>query len=335
MQARLAYASRMPMSPALPRKRRLEEDFRAAIRVRGYSYATEQSYWGWVRQFIIFHAKRHPRELGAADVQMFLEYLSVERTVSASTQAQALNALVFLYKQVLDSPLGEIGDFARARRPRKVPVVLSVEEVRALLAGLDGTARLMAQLLYGAGLRLMECVRLRVKDVDLQRGVITLQDTKGGHGRVTMLPEAVRVDLRLQLAKARGCWQADRAADLPGVHLPDALARKFPDAEKTWHWYWLFPSLAVSTDPRTGLTRRHHMYEDSLQRAVKRAAAAAGIAKTVGPHVLRHSFATHLLESGTDIRTLQTLLGHRDVATTMIYTHVTKLPGVGVRSPLD
>ena len=325
----------MQMFPPLLRKRRLEDEFRAAIRVRGYSYATEQGYWMWARQFILFHGKRHPREMGKVEVQAFLEHLSVERTVSASTQAQALNALVFLYKNVLDAPLGEIGDFARARRPRKVPVVLSVPEVRALLAGLEGTARLMAQLLYGAGLRLMECVRLRVKDVDLQRGVITLQDTKGGHGRVTMLPEAVRTELRVQPAKARGQWQADRAGDLPGVHLPDALARKYPEAEKTWHWFWIFPSPSLSKDPRTGLTRRHHMYEDSLQRAVKRAAAAAGIARQVSPHVLRHCFATHLLESGTDIRTLQTLLGHRDVATTMIYTHVTKLPGIGVRSPLD
>lgn len=318
-----------------PHQRRLEDDFRAAIRVRGYSYDTERSYWMWARQYILFHGKRHPREMGAGEVQAFLEHLSVERHVSASTQAQALNALVFLYKAVLGRPLGEIGDFARARRARKVPVVLSAEEVRALLAGLDGTARLMGQLLYGAGLRLMECVRLRVKDVDLQRGVITLQETKGGHGRVTMLPEAVRGELRAQLARARTRWQEDRAADLPGVHLPDALARKYPGAETSWPWFWLFPSPAVSTDPRTGLLRRHHIYEDTLQRAVKRAAAAAGIAKPVGPHVLRHSFATHLLEGGTDIRTLQTLLGHRDVATTMIYTHVTKLPGIGVRSPLD
>ena len=325
----------MPTSPALPRKRRLEDDFRAAIRVRGYSFATEQSYWMWVRQFILFHGKRHPREMGAVEVQAFLEHLSVERTVSASTQAQALNALVFLYKNVLEVPLGDIGAFARARRARKVPIVLSAQEVRALLAGLDGPVLLMGQLLYGAGLRLMECVRLRVKDVDLQRGVITLQETKGGHGRVTMLPEAARTELRVQLAKARAHWQADRAADLPGVHLPDALARKYPGAEKSWPWFWVFPSPAVSKDPRTGLRRRHHVYEDSLQRAVKRAAVAAGIAKPVGPHVLRHSFATHLLESGTDIRTLQTLLGHRDVATTMLYTHVMRQPGIGVRSPLD
>lgn len=325
----------MLSSPTLPRKRRLEDEFRSAIRVRGYSFATEQSYWMWTRQFILFHEKRHPREMGAVEVQAFLEHLSVGRNVSASTQAQALNALVFLYKNVLALPLGDIGDFARARRPRKVPVVLSAEEVRALLDRLDGTMLLMGQLLYGAGLRLMECVRLRVKDVDLGRGVITLQDTKGGHGRVTMLPDRARGELRVQLAKARAHWQADRTANLPGVHMPDALARKYPSAETSLPWFWVFPSPAVSKDPRTGLLRRHHVYEDTLQRAVKRAATAAGIAKAVGPHVLRHSFATHLLETGTDIRTLQTLLGHRDVSTTMIYTHVMTQPGIGVRSPLD
>ena len=289
----------------------------------------------WARQFILFHGKRHPREMGAVEVQAFLNHLAVERNVAASTQAQALNALVFLYAQVLGQPLGELGQFARARRARKLPVVLSVEEVRAVLGALDGTARLMAQLLYGAGLRLMECVRLRVKDVDLARGVITLSETKGGHGRVTMLPEAVRPALRAQLARAEECWRADRAAGVPGVHLPFALARKYPDADTTWPWYWVFPSPAVSKDPRSGLARRHHLYEDTLQRAVKRAALAAGLTKAVGPHVLRHCFATHLLENGTDIRTLQTLLGHRDVATTMIYTHVMKEPGIGVRSPLD
>ena len=329
------HMTKMLSASSGPGKRRLEEEFREAIRVRGYTIDTERAYWMWVRQFIFFHQKQHPREMAGPEVQKFLNHLAVNRHVAASTQAQALNALVFLYKHVLQQPLGELAQFARARRPRKVPVVLSVEEVRRLLAALDGTALLMAQLLYGSGLRLMECVRLRVKDVDPERGLITLQDTKGGHGRVTMLPEAVQPALRAQLEKARTSWNADRAARLPGVHLPDALARKFPAAAASWPWYWLFPSPALSKDPRTGLVRRHHMYEDSLQRAVKRAAAAAGIAKPVGPHVLRHSFATHLLETGTDIRTLQTLLGHRDVSTTMIYTHVMSQPGLGVRSPLD
>ena len=325
----------MPTAPDLPTPPRLEEVFCTAVRARGYSYDTERCYWMWTRQFILFHGQRHPRAMGSAEVQAFLNHLGAERTVAASTQAQARNALVFLYKHVLAQPLGELGQFARARRPRKVPVVLAAEEVRALLAQLDGTALLMAQLLYGAGLRLMECVRLRVKDPDLDRGVIALQDTKGGRGRVTMLPEAVRVPLRAQLAQARARWEADRAAETPGVHLPHALARKYPGAETSWPWYWVFPAPAVSQDPRTGLARRHHIYEDTLQRAVKRAAAVAGMTKVVGPHVLRHSFATHLLENGTDIRTLQTLLGHRDVATTMIYTQVMKNPGLGVKSPLD
>ena len=325
----------MPISTPWPTARRFEDEFRAAVRVRGYSMDTEKAYWMWTRQFILHHGKRHPRDMGAAEVQEFLEHLAVGRNVSASTQAQALNALAFLYKSVLGMELGDFSQFARAKRARKVPVVLSVEEMRALLRALDGTALLMAQFLYGAGLRLMECVRLRVKDVDLQRGVITLQDTKGGHGRVTMLPEAVKGALQVQLSHAKRHWAADREAGLPGVHLPEALARKFPEADKSWPWFWLFPSPAVSLDPRSGLTRRHHVFEDSLQRAVKRAAQKAGIPKVVTPHVLRHSFATHLLETGTDIRTLQTLLGHRDVATTMIYTHVMKNPGLGVKSPLD
>ena len=325
----------MPTPAVPPVKRRLEEECREAMRVRGYSYDTERSYWMWARQFILFHGKRHPREMGVAEVQAFLNHLAVDRNVSASTQAQGLNALVFLYKHVLGQPLGDLGQFARARRPRKVPVVLSVDEVRALLAAMDGTALLMAQLLYGAGLRLMECVRLRVKDADIARGVITLQDTKGGRGRVTMLPDAVLPALRAQLAKARALWEADRAAAVPGVGLPFALARKYPGVDTSWPWFWVFPSPELGKDPRTGVVRRHHVREDTLQRTVKRSATAAGIAKQVGPHVLRHSFATHLLENGTDIRTLQTLLGHRDVSTTMIYTHVMKKPGIGVRSPLD
>ncbi len=319
----------------MPPVRRFEDEFRTAVRVRGFSMETEKAYWMWTRQFILHHGKRHPREMGAGEVREFLEHLAVGRNVSASTQAQALNALSFLYKSVLGIELGDFSQFARAKRARKVPVVLGVEEIHALLKNLDGTALLMAQLLYGAGLRLMECVRLRVKDVDVSRGVITLQDTKGGHGRVTMLPVAVKGALQLQLAKAKKQWETDRAEGQPGVHLPDAHARKFPDADKSWPWFWLFPSPAVSLDPRSGLTRRHHVFEDSLQRAVKLAAQRAGIPKVVTPHVLRHSFATHLLENGTDIRTVQELLGHRDVATTMIYTHVMKVPGLGVRSPLD
>ena len=314
---------------------RLEEQLRTVCRVRHYSRRTEDAYWMWARQFILFHGKRHPLEMGAEEVREFLSHLAVERSVSASTQAQALNALVFLYEKVLGREAGELAGFALATRPKKVPVVLSPEEVRRVLARLDGAALCMGQLLYGAGLRILECARLRVKDVDFARNVITVQDTKGGRGRVTMLPAAAREALRAQLAKARALHDADRAARLPGVQLPDALAVKFPAAAASWQWFWVFPSPVLSRDPRGGAHRRHHVHEDNMQRAVRRAACETGIAKNVTPHVFRHSFATHLLENGQDIRTVQALLGHRDVSTTMIYTHEMQNPGLGVRSPLD
>jgi integron integrase len=296
---------------------------------------TEEAYWLWARRFILFHGKRHPREMGAPEITEFLTDLAIEHEVAPSTQMQALNALVFLYKQVLGHEPGEFAGVVRAQRPRKVPVVLAVEEIRRLLGELDGTALLMAQLLYGAGLRMIECVRLRVKDVDFSRGVLTLQETKGGQGRVTMLPETARERLKRQLARARELYDADRAAGAHGVALPHALAVKTPQSATAWHWFWVFPSPVESLDPRSGLRRRHHVHEDSLQRALRAAAARAGIAKPVTPHVLRHSFATHLLEKGQDIRTVQELLGHKNVATTMIYTHVLNRPGMGVTSPLD
>ena len=339
----LAYSPAMPQHESAdtfspqeaPKPKRLEQQLREALRARGCSLATEQAYWMWVRQFILFHEKRHPREMGAGEVQEFLTHLAVDRELRGSSQSQCLNALVFLYKQVMGVPLGDVSTFVKAHRVKKMPVVLSKEETVRLLAALDDQWRLMAQLLYGAGLRCMECVRLRVKDVDLARGVITLNDTKGGTGRVTMLPLAAVAGLREQLAKARALWEEDRAAVVPGVELPGAYGRKDPTAGVRWEWFWLWPSHKLTVDPRSGIFRRHHVMEDNIQRAVKRAAEKVGIPKRVSPHVLRHSFATHLLETGTDIRTLQTLLGHRDVATTMIYTHVMKVPGLGVRSPLD
>ncbi len=308
---------------------------RDACRIRHYSMRTEEAYWSWTRRFILFHGKRHPREMGATEITEFLTDLAVQREVAASTQMQAMNALVFVYTHVLGRQPGEFSGLVRSRRPRKVPLVLAVEETRRLLAELDGTALLMAQLLYGAGLRMIECARLRVKDVDFARGVLTLQETKGGKGRVTMLPETARAGLTAQIAKARMLYDADRAAKSPGVALPGALAVKMPRAGVSWPWFWVFPSPVESRDPRSGILRRHHVHEDSLQRAVRHAARRASIAKPVTPHVLRHSFATHLLEGGQDIRTVQELLGHRDVRTTMIYTHVMNRPGMGVRSPLD
>ena len=296
---------------------------------------TEETYWGWIKRFILYHGKRHPREMGAEEVRDYLTHLAVERHVSAATQNQALNALVFLYRRVLDQELGDIAEAVRARRPRKIPVVLAREEVQRLLGGLEETTQLMARLLYGSGLRLTECTRLRVKDLDFGNGLITVQDAKGGRGRRTMVPESLRHPLRAQLEKARVFFDADRAAERPGVQMPAALAVKYPGAAKSWPWFWVFPSRMESKDPREGVVRRHHVQEDYLQRAVRQAAQRAGIARPVGPHVLRHCFATHLLEAGYDVRTVQELLGHRDVATTQIYLHVLNKPGLGVRSPLD
>jgi len=304
-------------------------------RLRQFSIRTEDAYWGWARQFIIHHGKRHPREMGEAEVRDFLTHLAADRNVAPSTQSQAFNALVFLYESVLGRPAGDLNGIERPSRPAKMPVVLSEAEVRALLAGLEGIHRCMALLLYGAGLRILECARLRIKDVDFHRRVITLQDTKGGRGRVTMLPEAARAPLKQQMATARSLYDADRASGAPGVQLPHAMAYKSASASTAWPWFWIFPSPVISRDPRSGIERRHHVHEDSVQRAVRGAAEKLGFFKRVTPHVLRHSFATHLLERGQDIRTVQELLGHKDVSTTQIYTHVMNKPGLAVRSPLD
>lgn len=314
---------------------RLEDSFRRVARALHLSHRTEDSYWTWIRQFILFHGKRHPREMGEAEVAEFLTHLAADRDVAASTQNQALNALVFLYRRLFERELGQIGEVLRARRPRKVPVVLSREEVQRVLGALSGTTELMARLLYGSGLRLTECVRLRVKDVDFENGLVLVQDAKGGSGRRTMLPESIRPALQGHLERVRLLFDEDRAAGRPGVQLPHALGTKLPQAAVSWPWFWVFPAKGPSRDPRGGGVRRHHVQVDYLQRALKKVARAVGIAKPVGPHVLRHCFATHLLEAGYDVRTVQELLGHRDVATTMIYTHVLSKPGLGVRSPLD
>lgn len=325
------------VSPVDPTSRpvRLLDQVRQRIRYKHYSYRTEQAYVGWVRQFVKYHDLRHPREMGGPQVEAFLDHLASERQVSSSTHNQALSALLFLYGEVLGVELPWMGDINRPRRPRRLPVVLSTSETRAVLAHMEGVHSLMARLLYGTGMRLMECVRLRVKDLDLVRGEITVRQAKGGKDRVTMVPVALGADLRAQLQRARSIWMADRAQEREGVELPFALRRKYPQAATSWAWFWVFPASALSRDPRSDVVRRHHLHEEQLQRAVKRAVRAAGIGKPATTHTLRHAFATHLLESGADIRTVQELLGHSDVSTTMIYTHVLNRGRVGVRSPLD
>lgn len=308
---------------------------REVIRYKHYSIRMERAYVEWVRRFVAFHGRRHPRDMGAEEVRAFLTHLAVEADVAASTHQQALSALLFLYREVLEVDLPWLLDLARPKKPKRVPVVLSRSEVGRLFEMLDGSHALMARLLYGTGMRLMECIRLRVKDVDFERGEITVRDGKGGKDRHTMLPESLADPLRQHLLRVRALWGNDRAAGVPGVYLPTALARKYPGAPESWGWFWVFPASALSVDPRSGISRRHHAQEQALQRAIKRALGEAGIVKPASTHTLRHSFATHLLESGYDIRTVQELLGHADVSTTMIYTHVLNRGGRGVCSPLD
>lgn len=314
---------------------RLMERLAAEIRRRKYSIRTEQTDEAWVCRFILFCEGRDPAEVGADRIVAFLEDLAVCGQVSASTQSQALNALVFVYKKVLGQTLLELGDFTRAKRPRRLPVVLTRGEVARLLEQLDGMPHLMTALLYGTGMRLMECVRLRVQDVDFQYHQIVVRDGKGQKDRAVPLPKRLEQALTEHLEKVRALHQQDLKQGYGEVFLPDALARKWPKAPREWIWQYVFPSGRLSVDPRSGKTRRHHLHENGLQKAVKRAAQLAGIPKKVNCHSLRHSFATHLLESGYDIRTVQELLGHADVSTTMIYTHVLNRGGQGVLSPLD
>ncbi len=318
-----------------PPSPRLLDQMRERIRVKHYSLRTEKAYVDWGRRFIVFHRKRHPREMGATEVEAFLSYLATARRVSASTQNQAKAALLFLYKEVLGVELPWLDEIVQARATRRLPVVLTTREVKALLDELDGAMWLVASLLYGTGMRLLEGLRLRVKDVEFARREIIVREGKGSKDRVTVLPENLMLPLRDQLAKARRLHASDLDEGFGEVELPHALDIKYPRAGRQWGWQYAFPSPSRSADPRTGMIRRHHLYEQNIQRAVKGAADRAGIHKPVSPHVLRHSFATHLLQSGHDIRTVQELLGHSSVETTMIYTHVLNRGGRGVTSPLD
>ena len=303
-------------------KPRLLDRVRERIRFLHYSIRTEEAYIGWIRRFILFHGKRHPREMGAPEVEAFLSDLATQGRVTASTQNQALSAILFLYRQVLGIELPWMEGIKRAKRPSRLPVVMTPTEVRAVLARLDGRDHLMASLLYGSGLRLMECVRLRVKDIDTQARQLIVRDGKGGRDRRTVLPENLVAPLDAQIERVREVHRQDRDAGFGAVWLPHALARKYPNAATEIGWQYVFFAGRRSTDPRSGHVRRHHIDEKSLQRAVKGAVRAAGVEKPASCHTFRHSFATHLLEAGYDIRTIQELLGHRDVNTTMIYTHV-------------
>lgn len=320
----------------MTQKPKLLDRVRNALRIRNYAYRTEKSYVQWVKRFILYHDKRHPAEMGKAEIEDFLRHLAVDRRVAASTQNQALSAILFLYREVLEQPI-EWVDVPWAKKPKRLPVVLSREEVDAVLKHLSGAPLLIAQLLYGSGLRLTECLRLRVKDVDFGQKLLVVRDGKGMKDRTTTLPEAVIPQIRQQLQRVKQQHHKDLEKGRGLVSLPNALAQKYPNANREWIWQYVFPSRTLSQDPRgeDETLYRHHLHPSSVQKSVRRAAKKANVAKHVTPHTFRHSFATHLLESGYDIRTIQELLGHKDLKTTMIYTHVARQGASGVRSPLD
>jgi integron integrase len=307
----------------------------ATLRLRNYSHRTERAYLEWAQRFLLHHSTDDPLSLNEGHIRQFLEHLAVVKNVSASTQNQAFSALLFLYQEALERPLGDLRDTVRARKPQRLPLVMSHEEVARLLNAMEGTTQLIARVLYGTGLRLIEGLRLRVKDLDFDRLQIVVREGKGDKDRVVMFPEVLMDPLRQHLERVRLLWQTDRNNSVPGVMLPGALERKYPEAGKEWAWMWVFPSRKLSKDPRSGILRRHHAHERAMQRAVKAAARLAEINKPVGCHTLRHSFATHLVEDRADLRVIQELLGHKSLETTQIYTHVTQKPGIGPRSPLD
>jgi len=325
----------MTAIPDTPHSPKLLDQVVACLRVKHYSTRTEKIYVDWIKRYIWFHGKRHPQEMGAVEVEAFLSHLAVDRAVAASTQNQAKSALLFLYREVLQLDLPWLGNITQAKTPKRMPVVMTRVEVQAVLAHLEGSVWLVASLLYGSGLRIMECLRMRVKDVDLTRCEILVREGKGLKDRVTMLPASLVQPLKQHLERVKILHDQDLLNGYGDVFMPVTLAAKYPKAEKLWGWQYIFPSKILSVEPLSGVVRRHHADEKTIQRAVKKAVAAAGIVKPATPHSLRHSFATHLLESGYDIRTVQELLGHSDVATTMIYTHVLNKGGRGVVSPLD
>jgi len=314
---------------------KLIDQVRHVIRKKHYSYRTEQAYVDWIKRYILFNNKRHPKEMGEKEISRFISHLAINRNVAASTQNQALNAIVFLYKHVLRIELGDFGHMERAKKPKRLPVVMTEQEVEAVFGFLKGANSLMAKLLYGSGLRLTECLRLRVKDIEFDMNQVIIRNGKGDKDRATILPEVLKPWLREHLKKVKSIHERDLKMNLGEVYLPFALARKYRNAAKEWGWQYVFPSYRISTSPRTGKKGRHHLDPSGLQKAVRDAARNAGISKHVGPHTFRHSFATRLLENGYDIRTVQELLGHKNVNTTMIYTHVMNKGAMGTKSPLD
>ncbi|MCJ7587414.1 MAG: integron integrase [Candidatus Aminicenantes bacterium] len=325
-EQKAAYSRRPP---------KLLDRLREALRSRHYSRRTEQTYCQWVRRFIFFHNVRHPAEMAEPEINAFLTHLAVKEKVSASTQNQALSALLFLYRHVIGREVGELGDVIRARKPRRLPVVMTRDEVKPVLSSLSGDKWLMASLMYGAGLRLMECLRLRIQDIDFSRNEILVRDGKGAKDRITMLPESLKGPLQDHLKRVKEVHDRDLAAGWGRVLMPDALDRKYPNAPKEWRWQWVFPQDNRWRNHETGEEGRHHVHESIIQKAVSGAVKKAGLVKRATCHTFRHSFATHLIESGYDIRTVQELLGHKDVKTTMIYTHVLNRGGKGVKSPVD
>jgi integron integrase len=323
------------LSPPIQREKKLLDQMREALQAQHYSGRTEDTYVDWAKRYILFHHKRHPKDMGNPEVEAFITHLAIERKVAASTQNQALSAIIFLYREVLRQPLENV-QAVRARKPEHLPTVLTKNEVMRVINAMTGIHQLMAKILYGSGLRVSECARLRVKDIDFEQHCITIRDGKGEKDRVTMLSESIFAPLKEHLERVKQIHEKDLKSGFGSVYLPYALENKFTNANREWAWQYVFPGKSITPDPRSGIQRRHHIDESSLQKAVHAAAKLAGITgKTVSCHTFRHSFATHLLQNGYDIRTVQELLGHKDVKTTMIYTHVLQLGGLAVRSPLD